>query len=137
MRTKKQQQGMFSMGAMYLVLSLGFFVYLAFTVVPPYVDNMFIKAALEDLGESESDLATMPKSEVRSKLKKYFQINNIRGEVTEQIKIKRKDGAMIVSVDYQKRLPLFVNAELVLTFENHWNSKYPDQCCKPQTSEKP
>lgn len=128
---------MFSMGTMYLVLSLGFFVYLAFTIVPPYVDNMFIQAALKDLGGSESDLTSMSKSEVRSKLRKYFQINNIRGEVTEQIKVQRKDGAMIVSVDYQKRLPLFSNAEVVLTFENHWNSKYPDQCCKPQVSEKP
>lgn len=137
MESMKRQRGMFSLGGLYLVLSLGFFVYLAFKIVPPYFDNMYIQQALKDLSTLNSDSGDLSSDVIRKRLSNFFTINNVRGDVVEKIKIKRKAGSVIVKIDYERRVPMFANVEVVMDFENHWNSKYPDQCCKPQVSEKP
>lgn len=137
MESIKRQRGMFSLGGLYLVLSLGFFVFLAFKVVPPYFDNVYIQQALKDLSTLDRESGELSSDEIRKRLGNFFTINNIRGDVINQIKIKRKSGAVIVKIDYERRVPLFANVEVVMDFQNHWNSKYPEQCCKPQISEKP
>lgn len=133
----KRQRGMFSLGSLYLVLSLGFFVFLAFKVVPPYFDNMYIKQGLQDLAVLDGQGDGLTSTDIRRRLGNFFTVNNVRGNVTEKIKIKRKGGNVLVMIDYEKRVPLFANMEVTMTFENHWNSKYPEKCCKPEVSEKP
>lgn len=136
MQLIQRQRGFFSTGNLYLILSLGFFLYLGFKLVPPYADNIYVKEALQGL-KSAGDLRDMSNTDIKSRLSKFFTVNNVRGDEVNQIEIERKSGKVIVKVDYQKRIPLFANIEVVLTFTNHWDSKRPDECCKPDVSEKP
>lgn len=135
MTSINRQKGMFSLGGLYLVLSLGFFVFLAFKIVPPYFDNMYIQQGLKDLALINTESGEISSDDIRGRLSNFFRINNVRGDVVKQIKIKRKSGGVIVKIDYERRVPLFANVEVVMDFKNHWNSKYPNQCCKP--SEEP
>lgn len=133
MSMAKSQKGFASTGTLYLVLSIGFFVFLAFKVIPPYVDNMYIQEALKEL--ATEDIKTMSSTDIKERLKKFFKINNIRGDVTKQVKVKRSGGAIQVTIDYEKRVPMIGNTVLLIPFNNHWNSANPDVCCKPVDSE--
>jgi hypothetical protein len=133
MSMTKSQKGFASLGTMYLVLSIGFFVFLAFKVVPPYVDNMYIQEALKEL--AAEDTKNMSTGDIKERLKKFFKINNIRGDVTKAVKVKRAGGAIQVTIDYDKRVPMFGNIELLIPFTNHWSSANPEVCCKPVDSE--
>jgi hypothetical protein len=125
-----KQQGSMSLGMMYLIFSLGFFLMCAFKIGPAYLDNSFVEAALKSMG-SDPAIAEMSNRDFRKKLSKKFSMNNIRGEVTEAVQVKKTPKGTLITIDYENRIPIVANLEVVLTFKNHWNSNTPTVCCKP------
>ena len=116
-----------------LVLAIaGFFLLFAFKVIPLYAENRYVESALRSLEGSGEKLEQMTDAEISKKLNNFYMVNNVRSEgPTKNIKVERESEKAIVTVDYETRVPLFWNIDLVLSFQNHLDSTRPGQCCKP------
>lgn len=126
-----KQSGISSAGWL-LILMLGAFALLSFfRMGPAYLDNYYIREALRALAAESEDINNMPKREIRSKLNKYYTINGIRGEATKALEIERLRNKQVINVNYEIRVPLIYNIDVVMKFNNQLDSSKPDACCTP------
>jgi hypothetical protein len=128
----KHQRGLGMLQWTLVIAIAGFFMLFAFKVVPLYAENRYVESALRSLETGGEKLEQMTDTEITKKLNSFYMINNVRSEgPTKNIKIERESEKAIVTVDYETRVPLFYNIDLVLSFKNHLDSTRPGQCCKP------
>lgn len=132
LKSIKHQRGMGMLQWALVIAIAGFFLLFAFKVVPLYAENRYVEAALRSLENGGEKLEQMTDAEITKKLNNFYMINNVRSEgPTKNIKIEREREKAVVTVDYETRVPLFYNIDLVLSFQNHLDSSRPGQCCKP------
>lgn len=137
MKTLARQRGMGLFQWLVVLAAAGFFLMFAFKVVPLYAENKYVISALRSIQDSGDRLSDMSDSEIRKKLENFYMINNVRSDgPTENIEIYRSHERILVTVDYETRVPFLWNIDLVLTFENHLNSNHVELCCSPLPSEK-
>ncbi len=132
MKAISNQRG-YSMLQLGLMIGVaGFFLIFAFKVVPMYAENRYVESALRSLVEGGQKLEEMTDAEIKKKLANFYMINNVRSEgPTKNIVIDRDANKTLVTIDYEIRDNLFLNIDLVLSFQNHLDSTRPNQCCKP------
>ncbi|WP_339899350.1 DUF4845 domain-containing protein [uncultured Gilvimarinus sp.] len=130
MRAKLKQSGLSAISLL-LVLVIGAFLMLfAFKVVPVYAENYYITTGLKTLAEDNPDLAKMSTTQIKSAMNRYYSINNVRSEGAKQIDVIRNARNVLVVNEYESRVPLIHNIDLVLSFKNVLDSDRPDECCK-------
>ncbi len=128
----KYQRGLGMLQWALVIAIAGFFLLFAFKVVPLYAENRYVESALRSLETGGEKLEQMTDAEITKKLSNFYMVNNVRSEgPTKNIKIERESEKAIVTVDYETRVPLFWNIDLVVSFQNHLDSTRPGQCCKP------
>jgi len=133
----KHQRGLGMLQWALVIAIAGFFLLFAFKVIPLYAENRYVESALRSLETSGEKLEQMTDAEITKKLNNFYMINNVRSEgPTKNIKIERESEKAVVTVDYETRVPLFYNIDLVLSFQNHLDSTRPGQCCKPPATVK-
>ena len=133
----KHQRGLGMLQWALVIAIAGFFLLFAFKVVPLYAENRYVESALRSLETGGEKLEQMTDGEITKKLNNFYMINNVRSEgPTKNIKIERESEKAVVTVDYETRVPLFYNIDLVLSFQNHLDSTRPGQCCKPPATVK-
>ncbi|MDX2350050.1 MAG: DUF4845 domain-containing protein [Porticoccus sp.] len=115
-----KQKGVTVLGGLTVLLIVGFFLTAAFKVGPLYLDNSFIRAALDSL--AHENIHTLTDRGVRGKLSATFNINNIRDVDTKQIKIIREKTKTLVTLNYEKRIEFMGNVDVVVRFENSYDS---------------
>lgn len=130
-RTK--QVGMHKLLLLLIILIFGTVLWSVIKVAPAYIDNMYIVEALRSLAENHpDDLHQVPKSEIDQELRKFYTVNNVRGEAAKALKVERLKDKTLISVSYETRVPLFYNIDAVLTFNNVLDSSKPEECCSAQ-----
>jgi hypothetical protein len=135
LKTLKQQRGLGMLQWALVIAIVGFFLLFAFKVVPLYAENRYVESALRSLVSGGDKVEEMSDAEITKKLNNFYMINNVRSEgPTKNIKIEREAEKAVVTVDYETRVPLMYNIDLVLSFKNHLDSTNPSQCCKPVNS---
>ncbi|HCS65323.1 MAG TPA: DUF4845 domain-containing protein [Cellvibrio sp.] len=133
----KHQRGLGMLQWALVIAVAGFFLLFAFKVIPLYAENRYVESALRSLETGGEQLEQMTDAEIKSKLGKFYTINNVRSVgPTESIKVERDSENALVTVDYETRVPLFWNIDLVVSFQNHLDSSRPGQCCKPAATPK-
>lgn len=132
MKSLKHQRGL-GMIQWALVLAVaGFFLMFAFKVVPLYAENRYVESALRALVSAGEKLEEMSDQEIKRKLDNFYLVNNVRSEgPTTSIKIDRESERVLVTVDYETRINLIWNIDLVTVFKNHLDSRHPSVCCRP------
>nr|WP_324257689.1 DUF4845 domain-containing protein [Cellvibrio fontiphilus] len=136
-KTIKHQRGLGMLQWALVIAVAGFFLLFAFKVVPLYAENRYVESALRSLETGGEKVGEMTDAEIRKKLGNFYMINNVRSEgPTKNIKIDRRSEDLLITIDYETRVPLFYNIDLVLSFQNHLDSSRPGQCCKPATATK-
>lgn len=107
--------------ALLLVLSACAFVLLtAFKIGPLYIDNYFVRASVNSL--QEIDVGRASDREIRSALSRYFMVNSVRDISVNDAKIERDTKHVVVKLDYEKRIVFFGNVDVVVRFENHFDT---------------
>jgi hypothetical protein len=128
----KHQRGLSMLQWALVIAIAGFFMLFAFKVVPLYAENRYVESALRSLESGGEKLEQMTDAEINKKLGNFYMINNVRSEgPNKNIKVQRESEKVLVTVDYETRVPLFYNIDLVLSFQNHLDSARPGQCCRP------
>ncbi len=130
MYSLKQQRGLSALGWLFVITIFGFSLLVASKLGPHYLDNRFVVETLEALGEDPA-FPRMSLVEIRSKLDKTFNINNVRGQATESVKVTKNSTGTLVQIKYEERVHLLHNIDVVLTFNSVLDSSKPDDCCRP------
>lgn len=130
-KSLQQQRGLTLISWIFVIAILAFCGMFAFAVVPMYAENRYVEQALKSLAEPGERVNEMSDSEINKKLQNFYLINNVRSEGPQNIVIDRKSKNLLITIDYEMRVNLFYNIDVVAKFQNHLDGDHPDLCCKP------
>ena len=133
MRTLKKQQGLGMLAWLVVLAIAGFFMLCAFKIIPLYAENRYVISGLKALVEPGTKLEDMTTAEIKKKMGNFYMINNVRSKDAQNIVVDRDARRVVVKIDYEARVNLFYNLDVVVDFKNHLDSTAPHQCCKPVT----
>lgn len=114
------QQGVTTRSALFTLFIVGFILTVAFKLGPHYLDNRIIQGAIDQVGQS--DINGKSNSQIRRKIADFFTINNIRDIDVRKVVIARDDSGTQISLDYEKRIEMFGNVDVVLKFSNKYEA---------------
>ena len=115
-----KQKGLSALGILLILTIAGFFLTIATTIGPLYLDNSFVNAALQSL--SSEPIHKLSDKKIRRRLQDSFTINNIRDVNAKDTVIERKKTATTVSLDYERRVHFFANVDIVVIFDNTYDT---------------
>ena len=115
-----QQKGASFVGIVFLLVIVGMALLSALKVAPSYMDNNVINNAIEGMANN-NDFTTMSIGDIRSDLQRSLITNGIRNFDTSNVVITREGNRNYVDINYESRVPLFYNIEIVVIFENRFD----------------
>ncbi len=116
----RREKGASVFGIVILLVMVGMFLLSGLKVAPAYMDNNVIVNAMEGM-ISNNDFETMSMSEIRSGLQRSMVTNNIRNFDSSSVVLTREGDDSFVDINYESRVPLFYNIEIVVIFENRFD----------------
>ncbi|MFT6386641.1 MAG: hypothetical protein ACJAUP_000009 [Cellvibrionaceae bacterium] len=128
MNSIKKQKGLSGIGWLFVISVLGFSLLLVSKLGPHYLDNRFVVSTLQTLAD-DPEFPRMAPSEIRSKLYKIFTLNNIRGTAVGALEVVKNSKSTLVTINYEERISLMHNIDVVLTFNSLLDSARPGECC--------
>ena len=111
-----RQRGISSAVVLMIALLLGLFFTFGLKVGPLYVDHNLITGLCQGLIDN-GEANTLTVTEVRDRISSTLQINNISDFDLNSILMRKDDGEAIITVAYEKRVPLVANLDIVATFD--------------------
>jgi hypothetical protein len=130
MRVNIKQSGLSAISLLLVLVIAAFLMLCAFKVVPIYAENYYITAGLKTLAEDNPDLSKMSTNDIKKAMNRYYTINNVRSEGAKQLEVVRNSRNLLVINEYESRVPLLANIDVVVSFKNVLDSDRPDECCK-------
>jgi hypothetical protein len=113
----KRQHGMTMWSAAFVIAVVVFFLFLLFKLLPPYLEDLKIKTALDGLA-SEPGAGAMTKAELVSHLAKRFDIDYVTNVQARQLGVDVRGNSKILRMNYEIVVPLAYNVSALLEF-NH------------------
>jgi hypothetical protein len=115
MYTIRQQTGMTPMATFVIIVVVGFGVYLALKIVPLYLEYFNVASSINSL-KDDPDLSAKSTSKIRVLIRKRFEVNDVKRVTSQDVKIKKSGGGVIVIVQYEARVSIVANIDLVASF---------------------
>ena len=115
-----KQQGLSALGILLVLAIVGFFLTVAARLGPLYIDNSFVNAALQSL--SSEPVHKLSDGKIRRRLQDSFTVNSVRDVFAKDTVIERRKTATIVRLDYERRVHLFANVDIVVVFKNTYDT---------------
>ncbi len=95
-----------------------FFALLVIKLIPPYLTDMKVRAALVSL-EREAKGKSMNNAQILLALEKRFDIDSVTHvNVREDVVIERRGRTKIVRIAYEVQVPLAFNISALLEFDD-------------------
>ena len=110
------QRGISSAGVLLIAVLLGLFFTVGLKVGPLYVDHNLITGLCQDLIDN-GEANGMTVTEVRDRISSTLRINNVTDFDLNSIRMRKENGEAIITVAYEKRVPLIANLDIVATFD--------------------
>ena len=112
----RKQQGLSLFGAAFLAFLIIFFGLLFIKLSGPYYDHMtvnkMIKTSLSDFSAGRFDDLVF-----KDRLQKNMQINNIKIDLKKELIINKRKEPIVIELDYEKRVHLLGNVDVLLSFK--------------------
>lgn len=115
----KSQAGMSSISFVSTIV-LGFLL-LTFTLkmLPAYIQNWNLQSVLDSVQTENLERTTpLTKAEIRTRINKRLNINQITVLTSKQVTIEKTAEAYTVIANYEVREQLFSNIDVVMKFDN-------------------
>ncbi|KEQ17966.1 DUF4845 domain-containing protein [Endozoicomonas numazuensis] len=119
---KSRQKGLSTLGWLVAILVGGFMIMLTFKVAPIYLDDYAISKVLTSM-DTKTGVKEAGVPQVREWLNKGLMTNRIKLAKGESKVLRDEGKSVAVEIDYERRVHLMYNIDLVLTFEHNWNAK--------------
>lgn len=110
------QHGMSFYGMCLVIVLAVFFGMLGVKLVPYYLDNTMLVSSVQKVFDSGTKDTTL--SRFREGINKAMVIDNISPEARNALVITRENESFIVTANYEVRIDLFYNIDVILSFEN-------------------
>jgi hypothetical protein len=117
-----KQRGMSLGGLIVVLIFLVFFVYVAFRIVPAYIDYWQIEHIMED-SLTQTDTEPLTTHEVRTRFAKELSLNNIRSVTTNDLIIEPTEQGYRLSVEYSVKQPFWRQIHLCMDFKAELQSE--------------
>ena len=111
-----RQRGISSAGVLLIAVLLGLFFTVGLKVGPLYVDHNLITGLCQDLIDN-GEANGMTVTEVRDRISSTLRINNVTDFDLNSIRMRKDNGEAIITVAYEKWVPLIANLDIVATFD--------------------
>ena len=131
MKYRSKQEGLSLIGWLVTILLLGLAFNILVKLTPLYANDYSVTSALKKLAK-ESDLNEKSVGKIRRELQQQFQVNDVSEEASESLEIKRLNEKVLVTVDYERRVSIIGNIDIVLTFKQVLDSASPERCCSAE-----
>ena len=113
----RSQRGVSKTGLLLIAVLLGFFFTFGLKVGPIYVDHNLIVGLCQDLIDN-GEANNMTVSDLRNRVSSSLQINNIADFDLSSIRMRRERDEAIITVAYEKSVPLIANLNIVAVFDS-------------------
>ena len=113
----RSQRGVSKMGLLLVAVLLGFFFTFGLKVGPIYVDHTLIVGLCQDLIDN-GEANNMTVGDVRNRVSSTLRINNITDFDLSSIRMRKESDEAIITVAYEKRVPLIANLDIVAVFDS-------------------
>lgn len=117
---ERKQRGLSTLGILVVLLLGGFALTCLFKIGPLYLDNYFVRAALNSLDGER--IETMDNASIRRTVDRYFTVNNVRDVSARDVVVTRERDRVVVALDYERRVNLIGNLDVVVVFNNRFDS---------------
>lgn len=117
MQTRIKQMGISFWGLLMVAGVAVFFLLMFFKLLPPYIENAKIKAALESMSH-QPNVINMEKGEIKAALERRFDIEDIEVDLNKTLFVEKKPGVTIIRITYERRVPLAYNVIGLLEFND-------------------
>ena len=103
-------------GYIIAILVFGSILTMGSRLIPLYMDHNTMSNIMDSMAD-EDDLGLKTDSQLIDVMKKRFKLNNIRDfPIREHVEIKRSSRGTDVVLDYEVRMPLISNLDLIASF---------------------
>ena len=111
-----RQRGVSMTGLLMSVALLGIVAFFVLKLFPDVTDYL---AIVKDVKATAQDPASreMGISDIRTAYSKRAEIDNVKGIEPADLDISKENGEVVITFAYSRKIPLFLNASLVLDFE--------------------
>ncbi len=112
-----RERGASFWSVLFVVILVGFFVFLAFEIFPPYLDNWQIAHVLGSVAK-QPEINKASNSEIRSMVRQEFNVGYVsRVSVANDLQILPiRTGGRILVFTYNVRVPIIYNITAVIHF---------------------
>lgn len=131
----KNQSGMNSILLVYVLLLSAAFLAVVLKGWGPVYQSYSVKEGLMRLvREYPNDLDSLSKSQIRQTLSKHYSVNGVWGPVTQVLEVERLKEKTLIKIEYEDRVELFLNIDIVFKYNFVLDTSRPEECCKPSES---
>ena len=114
MNLKSRQRGVTMWGMFMISLMVVFFALLLFKLIPPYLQDLKVKTALDGIEQQASSGMSNP--EIMTALRKRFDIDDIEHVDLSDITIERRGALKVINIEYEAVVHLVLNISALLEF---------------------
>ena len=119
MNIDHKQQGASMLGILMILSISALFLMTAFRVVPVYIEATNVKTAINNLRDKPG-LTGMSKQKIKSTLQQSLDMNGQRDVDLSSLEVTKESNRIIITLNYDKRVPWIQNIDLLLHFENEY-----------------
>ena len=110
-----KQRGITTISLALILGLVAFFVLIALTLAPVYMENFNVAQKLKTL-KTDPQVENMSESEIMDTLFKRFSIDDVNSVKEEDVLISNQGSYIEVSVEYEVRKTLVGNIDVVVSF---------------------
>ena len=116
MKTLDSPKGLTAIAVVIIIVLIGFAFFIVLKVTPVYIESYGVANSLRSLEEDDLAVRAGSTAEVRTLIKKRFDLNDVWRVKPEDVKIKKTGKLITITVDYEALVPLFGNVNLLFIF---------------------
>ncbi len=113
MKRRSGQRGITVIGALLLVVVLGFMALVAMKVIPMYIQYFTIKSTVESI-RKEPQLAQMGPTDIQNAMQKRFDIGYVDKITAKDLRIRNDRNGRVLDLVYEDDQPMFYGLHVVL-----------------------
>ena len=117
---RRRQNGMTYLGMLIMLIVIAFFAIVMIKVAPLYLEHFKVQSSLDSLAQESKDGQPLSSpQEIEKHLFNRLGVNDVQHVTRKDIKITREGRKTVVVVDYEARVTLFDNLDLVAHFPDN------------------
>lgn len=118
MNLRSRQHGISSLGILSVMLIGAFALTCALKLIPVYMEAATVASSIERAIE-DNEFSGMSNGQIKSKIGKFFDVNRVEAVSARDVKVTNNKGLVTIDANYEQRIPLLFNIDVVVKFEEN------------------